>query len=124
VDTTAGNYIAWKSIYTCTLQQQYHNAFQAERQNSGDVEHTNFWIETIGKLLDQALSNMTDETPISLGTSIPSRKHAISVHLPAWEDVVGVGSGDLGTLNALNNGYPRSNLHIDVRKVRHNIWKT
>lgn len=56
-------------------------------------------------------------TPVLLGTSIPSRSHSISVHLPTWKDVVGVGSGDLKSLGALKSGYPRSNLHPDVRKV-------
>jgi cystathionine gamma-synthase len=55
--------------------------------------------------------------PVLLGTSIPQRKHAISVQLPAWKDVVGIGNGDIKTLKALRNGYPRSNLHIDVQMV-------
>ncbi|KAL2822760.1 pyridoxal phosphate-dependent transferase [Aspergillus cavernicola] len=49
--------------------------------------------------------------PPALGEPIPDREHAISVHFPAWDDVRDYGAGQPRVTNALQNGYPRSQLH-------------
>ncbi|KAJ5508394.1 cystathionine gamma-synthase [Penicillium freii] len=60
---------------------------------------------------------MTIQVTLPLGTPVPSRNHAVSVQLPKWKDMVGLGNADAQTLNALKNGYPRSILHVDVQTL-------
>ncbi|KAF2753573.1 PLP-dependent transferase, partial [Pseudovirgaria hyperparasitica] len=52
-----------------------------------------------------------------LGTAIPEARHAISVQIPTWRDMCGLGGGDLRVMKALRNGYPRSFLHQDIRRL-------
>ncbi|CAK1356797.1 putative cystathionine gamma-synthase [Cercospora beticola] len=60
---------------------------------------------------------MKDQVNTKLGTPVPSRKHAVSVQLPTWQDMVALGNGDLTVINALRNGYPRSILHRHVQSL-------
>ncbi|KAJ5674111.1 PLP-dependent transferase [Penicillium macrosclerotiorum] len=53
-----------------------------------------------------------------LGKAIPERGHAISVHLPTWQDMCGMGQGEPRVMKALQNGYPRSFFHKDVRPCK------
>ncbi|KAK8059161.1 cystathionine gamma-synthase [Apiospora saccharicola] len=49
-----------------------------------------------------------------LGEQIPDTRHAISVSLPTWEDVVAFAGKDPRVMGALKGGYPRFVLHKDV----------
>jgi cystathionine gamma-synthase len=61
---------------------------------------------------------MEYQTPPPLGHAIPTLKdHAISVQFPSWDDVAGYGAGSLEVIQTLQNGYPRTFLHIYVREV-------
>ncbi|KAE8335119.1 pyridoxal phosphate-dependent transferase [Aspergillus arachidicola] len=60
----------------------------------------------------------------TLGTSVPQRKHAISVQLPKWKDMVGLGSNDPQTIRSLSNGSPRSFFHQDVQTLFRSCQKS
>jgi cystathionine gamma-synthase len=53
-----------------------------------------------------------------LGNTIPAfTEHAISVSLPKWADNVGYEEGESRVLNAMQTGYPRFFIHLNIRKV-------
>jgi hypothetical protein len=56
-------------------------------------------------------------TSLPLGKAIPEGPHAISVQIPTWSDMCGMGRGDLQIMNALQNGYPRTFIHKTIQKV-------
>lgn len=57
------------------------------------------------------------KTP-ALGVPVPQDRHAISVQLPTWDDMVSLGCHHTRITDVQEGGYPRSFLHRDVIKVR------
>jgi cystathionine gamma-synthase len=56
-----------------------------------------------------------------LGKPIPAfTEHAISVSLPTWLDNVGYEEGEARVVDAMQSGYPRFFIHLNIKKVR--IW--
>lgn len=49
---------------------------------------------------------MNNQLP-ALGEPLPASKHAVSVSLPKWADVVGYEESDPRVINAMKTGYPR-----------------
>ncbi|KAK8029294.1 hypothetical protein PG991_006350 [Apiospora marii] len=62
---------------------------------------------------------MSEQTGFSkpLGEQIPETRHAISVSLPNWDDVVAFAAKDPRVMDALKGGYPRFVFHKDVVAV-------
>jgi cystathionine gamma-synthase len=56
--------------------------------------------------------------PEDLGRPIPDSPHAVSVCLPAWEDVIGYEEKDSRVHERMQTGYPRFFLHPLVQEVR------
>jgi cystathionine gamma-synthase len=56
-------------------------------------------------------------TSLALGKAIPEGPHAISVQIPTWSDMCGMGRGDVQIMEALQNGYPRTFIHQTIQKV-------
>jgi cystathionine gamma-synthase len=56
-------------------------------------------------------------TSLPLGKAIPDGPHAISVQIPTWSDMCGMGRGDIQIMTALKNGYPRTFIHQTIQKV-------
>src|ERR1039458_7036589 len=52
-----------------------------------------------------------------LGQPIPASRHAVSVALPRWQDVVGYEEKKPEVVNALTSGYPRFFIHAEVREL-------
>jgi len=53
-----------------------------------------------------------------LGNPIPAfTEHAISVSLPKWADNVGYEEGEVRVADAMQTGYPRFFIHLNIRKV-------
>ncbi|KAH9054840.1 PLP-dependent transferase [Lactarius vividus] len=53
-----------------------------------------------------------------LGNPIPAfTEHAISVSLPTWGDNVGYEEGEARVINAMQTGYPRFFINLDIRKL-------
>ena len=53
-----------------------------------------------------------------LGDPIPGfTDHAISVSLPTWEDNVDYEKAEPRVLDAMQTGYPRFFIHLNIRKV-------
>ncbi len=53
-----------------------------------------------------------------LGGPIPAfTEHAISVSLPKWADNVGYEEGEARVIDAMQSGYPRFFIHLNIRKV-------
>jgi hypothetical protein len=58
----------------------------------------------------------TSQNP--LGGSIPAfTEHAISVSLPKWADNVGYEEGEVRVIGAMQTGYPRFFIHLNIQKV-------
>jgi hypothetical protein len=56
-----------------------------------------------------------------LGNPIPAfTEHAISVSLPKWADNVGYEEGEDRVADAMQTGYPRFFIHLNIRKVSTN----
>jgi cystathionine gamma-synthase len=54
-----------------------------------------------------------------LGNPIPAfTEHAISVSLPKWLDNVDYEEGQARVVDAMQSGYPRFFIHLDIKKVR------
>lgn len=49
----------------------------------------------------------TNHEPRPLGEPLPASKHAVSVSLPKWADVVGYEEGESRVIHAMKTGYPR-----------------
>lgn len=61
----------------------------------------------------------TSQNP--LGNPIPAfTEHAISVSLPKWADNVGYEEGEVRVADAMQTGYPRFFIHLNIRKVSAN----
>jgi cystathionine gamma-synthase len=56
-------------------------------------------------------------TSLPLGRAIPEGLHAISVQVPTWSDMCGMGRGDLQIMDALQNGHPRTFIRKDIKEV-------
>ena len=56
-----------------------------------------------------------------LGRPIPATRHAVSVALPRWQDVVGYEEKTPAVVNALTSGYPRFFIHAEVRELARQI---
>ena len=52
-----------------------------------------------------------------LGQAIPASRHAVSVALPRWRDVVGYEEKKPEVVKALTSGYPRFFIHTEVREL-------
>ncbi len=52
-----------------------------------------------------------------LGLPIPDSRHAVSMALPTWADVVGYEEKDARVLNRITVGYPRFLIHPDIRAL-------
>ncbi|KAI9456363.1 PLP-dependent transferase [Lactarius psammicola] len=53
-----------------------------------------------------------------LGNPIPAfTEHAISVSLPTWADNVGYEKGEARVVDAMQSGYPRFFINLDIRKL-------
>ena len=52
-----------------------------------------------------------------LGKPIPNTKHAISMCLPRWQDVIGYEEKDPATMEQLSMGYPRFFYHPLVEQA-------
>lgn len=53
-----------------------------------------------------------------LGNPIPAfTEHAISVSLPKWADNVGYEEGEVRVVDAMQTGYPRFFIHLNIRKL-------
>ena len=64
------------------------------------------------------LSNAMAASRNSLGNPIPAfTEHAISVSLPTWADNVGYEEGEDRVINAMQTGYPRFFIHLNIQKV-------
>ena len=59
---------------------------------------------------------MNNQLP-ALGEPLPASKHAVSVSLPAWADVVGYEEADPRVINAMKTGYPRFVYNSIVKKL-------
>ena len=58
----------------------------------------------------------TSQNP--LGSPIPAfTENAISVSLPKWADNVGYEEGEVRVVDAMQTGYPRFFIHLNIRKV-------
>ena len=55
--------------------------------------------------------------PEDLGTPLPDSPHAVSVAMPAWQDVVDYEEGSPRVTEALQCGYPRFFVHPKVEKL-------
>lgn len=66
--------------------------------------------------INMGSQNLLPNNP-SFGTSIPDLPHAISVHLPKWDDVVDAALGKQRAKDCLKGGYPRSVIHSHVDAV-------
>lgn len=56
-----------------------------------------------------------------LGNPIPAfTDHAVSVSLPKWADNVGYEEGEVRVADAMQTGYPRFFIHLNIRKVSTN----
>ncbi|KAH8920485.1 PLP-dependent transferase [Atractiella rhizophila] len=54
----------------------------------------------------------------ALGSTIPAlERHAVSVSLPTWKDVVDYELGEKRVIGSMNSGYPRFFWHQDVQKL-------
>lgn len=53
-----------------------------------------------------------------LGFAVPLEPHAVSVSLPAWEDVCDYERGAARVVNAMQTGYPRFFVHKSIQRVR------
>lgn len=54
---------------------------------------------------------------MNLGQPIPNELHAVSVSLPAWDDVKGYEEADPRVINAMQLGYPRFVYHPLIKKL-------
>lgn len=61
--------------------------------------------------------------PPTFGTSIPERPHAVSVHLPKWQDVVDVALAKPRVAGVLKGGYPRSVIHHKIVQLHQAVIK-
>lgn len=52
-----------------------------------------------------------------LGKPLPGSRHAVSVALPRWQDVIGYEEGDPETVGKMQQGYPRFVYHPLVKKL-------
>lgn len=52
-----------------------------------------------------------------LGKSLPDSKHAVSVSLPEWRDVIGYEEGEERVINTMELGYPRFVYHPLIKKL-------
>ncbi|KAH8913237.1 hypothetical protein BT69DRAFT_1344941 [Atractiella rhizophila] len=60
----------------------------------------------------------------ALGSTIPAlERHAVSVSLPTWKDVVDYELGEKRVIGSMNSGYPRFFWHQDVQKKRNTVLK-
>ena len=57
---------------------------------------------------------MTVQRKLRLGEAYPGRANSILVQIPTWADMVDFGRGKA----QMDNGYPRSVVHPDIRLVR------
>ncbi|NNJ70871.1 MAG: PLP-dependent transferase, partial [Kiritimatiellales bacterium] len=55
--------------------------------------------------------------PEDLGKPIPPTRHAISMCLPRWQDVIGYEERDPATMERLQLGYPRFLYHPLVEQA-------
>jgi len=62
-------------------------------------------------------SKITCDVSGPLGRPLPDSPHAVSVSMPAWEDVIGYEEDEPNVLNALNSGYPRFFYHPKVAEL-------
>ncbi|KAJ7069881.1 pyridoxal phosphate-dependent transferase [Mycena amicta] len=61
---------------------------------------------------------MASSQQVPLGLSVPPfTPHAISVSLPAWQDVVGYEESEKRVTDAMISGYPRFFIHLSIRKL-------
>ncbi len=68
-------------------------------------------------MLQQEKIKIAATTAPALGKRVPNDRHAVSVSMPRWADVVGYERGDLSVHSALECGYPRFVYHPFVRKL-------
>jgi cystathionine gamma-synthase len=68
------------------------------------------------ELCDQPLWEAGD-----LGKAIPDSRHAISMALPTWRDVIGYEEKDPRVIDAIESGYPRFLIHPDVRRLARTV---
>ncbi|MDD2850910.1 MAG: PLP-dependent transferase [Desulfuromonadaceae bacterium] len=59
--------------------------------------------------------------PEELGQSLPDSRHAVSVALPRWQDVVGYEEKSPEVINRLQCGYPRFVIHRSVQDLARQI---
>ncbi len=52
-----------------------------------------------------------------LGEPLPNTKHAVSVSLPTWKDVIGYEENEPRVIEALQAGYPRFTFHPTIKKL-------
>lgn len=52
-----------------------------------------------------------------LGEPLPQSKHAVSVSLPKWDDVIGYEEGNPRVINAMKTGYPRFVYNAITKKL-------
>lgn len=57
---------------------------------------------------------MTVQRKLRLGEPYPGRANSLLVQIPTWTDMVDFGRGKA----QMDNGYPRSVVHPDIRLVR------
>ncbi|KAJ0396415.1 hypothetical protein P43SY_001745 [Pythium insidiosum] len=73
----------------------------------------------------EAAARLLAQQPLPLGVSLPpGDTHALSVSMPAWEDVVGYEEGRPHVLAALAAGYPRFFRHPLVRRLEAHLRET
>jgi len=66
-------------------------------------------------------------SPPPIGTPVPQDRHAVSVQLPTWQDMVDLGSQHPRIGLVQKGGYPRSFIHHHIQTVRGidqnlNLW--
>src|SRR5260370_38165498 len=65
----------------------------------------------------QDLLKPSEWNPQELGQPIPCSRHAVSVALPRWRDVVGYEEKNPDVMARLFSGYPRFVIHPLVREL-------
>ncbi len=63
------------------------------------------------------IKNQKSKIKNKLGEPLPASKHAVSVSLPKWADVVGYETSEPRVINAMKTGYPRFVYNPIVKKL-------
>lgn len=68
-------------------------------------------------IFEDAVADKGLPHPPPLGYPIPADRHAVSVQLPKWQDMIGMVTKEQRVASVQQIGYPRSFLNQDIVKV-------